>query len=119
MLGSRLRQLRDETKITQKALAKRLAIDRTTYIGYEKDRREPDIETIIKIANYYSVTLDYLVGRTIQTQSVIEFTYDEIELIKKYRSLDEDGKGAVKNTLDFECKRAQGKSDGLSRKTSA
>ena len=38
-------------------------------------------------------------------------------IIKKYRSLDEDGKGAVKNTLDFECKRAQGKSDESSTKT--
>ena len=117
MLGSRLRQLRDETKITQQELAKRLAIDRTTYIGYEKNRREPDIDTIIKIANYYSVTLDYLVGRTIQAQSVIEFSYEEIELIKKYRSLGENGKKAVNLTLNFECERAQGKSGKSLRKT--
>ena len=113
------RTIRELSKKTQQNVADYLGISRVAYTNYENDKREPDIKTLIKIADYFSVSLDELIGRSSQSSSILNFSNDEIELIKKYRSLDEDGKGAVKNTLDFECKRAQGKSDELSTKTTA
>lgn len=113
------RTIRELSKKTQQNVADYLGISRVAYTNYENDKREPDIKTLIKIADYFSVSLDELIGRSSQSSSILNFSNDEIELIKKYRSLGENGKGAVNNTLDFECKRAQGKSDGLSRKTSA
>lgn len=115
MLAQRLKELREQQELTQKDLARYINKTTQAYSYYERGEREPDIETLIKLADYFSITLDDLVGRP----AFIEFSRTEIELIKKYRSLGENGKGAVNNTLDFECKRAQGKSDGLSRKTSA
>ncbi|MCL6600286.1 MAG: helix-turn-helix domain-containing protein [Alicyclobacillus macrosporangiidus] len=63
-IGDRLSSLRNKTKWTQEDVAKRLGIARTTYAMYEQGRREPDAETLSKLAELYDVTVDYLLGRT-------------------------------------------------------
>lgn len=62
-LGSNLQNLRKEKNILQKEMADILGINRVTYTNYELGKREPDIETLIKIANFFDVTIDELVGR--------------------------------------------------------
>lgn len=64
MLGERLTRLRKEKKLTQESLSKKLNIPRTTYAGYESNRREPDIDTLLKLANFFDVSLDYLTGNS-------------------------------------------------------
>ncbi|MDQ0873752.1 transcriptional regulator with XRE-family HTH domain [Paenibacillus sp. V4I3] len=64
MFAKRIEQLREREKITQKNLALKLGIARTTYSGYENGAREPDLETLKKIADYFEVSTDFLVGRT-------------------------------------------------------
>lgn len=66
MYGERLKQLRRERKVTQKALADYLGISVRGYQFYESESNEPNIATLIALANFYSVTIDYLVGRTDQ-----------------------------------------------------
>ena len=60
----RLRELRTEKSLFQKDVAAYLGIDRTTYVKYESGASEPPIETLIKLCNYYGVSLDYLVGKS-------------------------------------------------------
>lgn len=60
----RLRELRIEKSLFQKDVAAYLGIDRTTYVKYESGASEPPIETLIRLCNYYGVSLDYLVGRS-------------------------------------------------------
>ena len=55
--------LRREYNLTQKQLATMLSLKQTTYSGYERGWHEPNIETLIKIADFYGITLDRLVGR--------------------------------------------------------
>ena len=62
-LAERLTALRLNANIPQFAMASDLDIARSTYASYETGRNEPDIHTLIKIAEYYNVSLDYLVGR--------------------------------------------------------
>ena len=59
----RLKELRLEKSLYQKDVAAYLGIDRTTYVKYESGISEPPIETLIKLCNFYSVSLDFLVGR--------------------------------------------------------
>lgn len=59
-LGKNISSLRKKHKLTQEELAKRIDISRAALSHYEKDRREPDIETIKKIADYFGVTVDLL-----------------------------------------------------------
>ena len=57
--------------------------------NYEKGKSEPNIETLIKLADYYNVTLDYLVGRD-ETQYLITSNYSEKKsLIKISEQLNE------------------------------
>lgn len=60
----RLRDLREDSDLTQKQIADFLHIKQNTYCQYESGRRQIPLEMLIKLADYYNVTLDYLVGRT-------------------------------------------------------
>ena len=63
VLQKRLRGLRKEKGISQAAAGIELGISRSTVAGYETKGREPDINMLIRLADYYNVTIDYLVGR--------------------------------------------------------
>lgn len=58
----RLKELREDSDITQKRLAELLHIKQNTYSQYENGQRQPPLEVLIALANYYGTTLDYLVG---------------------------------------------------------
>ena len=64
MLHKRLKQLRNNTDYKQEEIANKIGVMRQTYAGYEKGRRKPDLYTLVKLANFYNVTTDYLLGRT-------------------------------------------------------
>lgn len=66
MLAERLKELRNKEGITQGDFAKKLGIARSTYSGYERGTSEPDNVTLDKIANYFEVTTDYLLGRNVE-----------------------------------------------------
>ena len=59
----RLKDLREDIDITQKKISEYLHIKQNTYSQYENGQRQIPIEVLIKLADYYNVTLDYLVGR--------------------------------------------------------
>jgi len=59
----RLKELRRERHISQLKLALDLNINQNTISRYENMEREADYETLIKIADYFDVSLDYLLGR--------------------------------------------------------
>ena len=60
----RLKKLRKERNISQLKLALDLNINQNTISRYENMEREADYETLIKFAEYFGVSLDYLFGRT-------------------------------------------------------
>lgn len=59
----RLKELRKERGLYQKDIANYLGVDRTTYVKYETGASEPDTVTLSKLADFFNVSLDYLVGR--------------------------------------------------------
>lgn len=62
--GERLKLLREEKQITQKDLAKILSLANSTVSQYESNKRDPDSTTLQKLADYFNVTLDFLLGRS-------------------------------------------------------
>jgi transcriptional regulator with XRE-family HTH domain len=64
MLSNRLKELRSQKKKTQKEIAAFLGITRQGYGNYENGVTEPDTETIQKLADFFGVSTDYLLGRT-------------------------------------------------------
>ena len=63
-LAERLYSLRKERDLTQEDAAKELGIALRSYCRYEKNEREPTAPILVQMADFYSVTLDYLVGRS-------------------------------------------------------
>lgn len=59
-----LKSLREEKGLNMKELSRFLDIPYTTYVGYEKGQREPSSDVLIKIADFYNTTVDYVLGAT-------------------------------------------------------
>lgn len=59
-LGSRLKEARERTRLTQMQVAEKLGISNGTLSGYERNYRDPDTNTLAALARVYGVTTDYL-----------------------------------------------------------
>ncbi|MEB9422705.1 helix-turn-helix transcriptional regulator [Bacillus cereus] len=78
MLGEQLIHLRKKQGFTQNDIAHRLNVARSTYTNWEAGRAEPDLKTLIEIANIYNVSLDNLVGRKYRMPPQFEVILDQI-----------------------------------------
>ena len=60
----KLRQLREDAGISQKQLAEAIGVSQQSINKYENHNIEPDIETMIRIADYFDTSTDYLIGHS-------------------------------------------------------
>lgn len=60
----RIRDLREDKDLTQKKLGEILACSQRVYSNYERGELDIPTEILIKLANYYDVSVDYILGRT-------------------------------------------------------
>ena len=63
MFHIKIKELRNEKKLTQQEVADYLGITRPAYTAYESGKRQPDFETLQKLATLFNVTTDFLLGR--------------------------------------------------------
>lgn len=84
MFDNRLMKLREELGRTKKEVAEALGMPYTTYSNYESNLREPNSEVLIKIADFYNVSIDYLLGLT-DIKSIDE----DLKVTCKYTGLSE------------------------------
>ena len=128
-----LKDVRSATKHTQAEVATYLGISQQAYANYENRRREPDLKTVDRLADYFGVTVDYLLGRTnnptahsfyLGSPSLTAaepgnmrdgyltgdpslggfLSPEDAEHMRKYQTIPNDGKKRVDNVLDFEYK---------------
>lgn len=62
--GDRLKELRLSRKLSQEELAKKFNTGKASICNYEKNLRLPDVNSIAKFANYFGVSVDYILGLT-------------------------------------------------------
>ena len=62
--SERIVQLKTERRLLQKDIAASVGISLRLYQYYEKDQREPTLSVLVRLADFFDVSLDYLVGRT-------------------------------------------------------
>lgn len=99
MLAERLIKLRKQKKRTQQDMADYLGITRPAYTAYERGTRQPDYDTLEKLADYFEVSTDYLLGRTnipnIIPDNLPPLTEkDEKDIAKRMAKIKEDLKEA-------------------------
>lgn len=79
MIGNRLKELREELKLLQKELADKLNLTQQTISLYESNKREPDFDILEKIADFFDISVDYLLGRTDIKHTISKAT-DNLEI---------------------------------------
>ena len=71
-MNTRLRDLREDNDLTQKQCAEIAYISKNSYIRYENDERIPPLDTIIKFAKYYNVSIDYIAKLTDEKNLILK-----------------------------------------------
>lgn len=79
MFHERLKRLRKERNLTQQDMADFLGITRQGYAKYENGHAETDLETLKKLANFFNVTTDYLIGNVDNEPDIDSLTDEEID----------------------------------------
>ena len=84
----RLQNLLEERDITQKSLSAELHLASSTLNGYVTEHRQPDLQTLIRLARYFDVSTDYLLGLSTEKKPAPStLNHAEGALIHLFRSL--------------------------------
>lgn len=93
--AQRLRELRKGNNISQKKLSNYLNFGYTAIANYESGRNQPSLDTVKKIAQYFNVTVDYLIGASDYPRREQDITEKEAELLGIFRKINDDEKDAL------------------------
>ena len=91
MIGDILKKLREHHHLTQSELCKQMGLRPSTYNNYERNRRCPDADALVRFAQYYHVSADYLLGIT-QRPAQNELDTADESLLAVFHTLNTQGK---------------------------
>lgn len=87
MFEDRLKNLRKSRGLSQLELANYLGLKTRTYVSYENNEREPDSQVLIRIAQFFDVSIDYLLNFNVESQiSTPSVTKKELQVLQAYRN---------------------------------
>ena len=99
----RIKEVRKAQGKSQIKVAKDLGISQQNMCRYEKQQIEPDIQTLIKLANYFHTTVDYLIGHDVAFHiNKATLSNTQIELVEK-----------IKELTDIECTKLYNFAEGI------
>ena len=82
--GERLAELRKKQGLSQNDLANKLNISKSTLAMYETDKRQPNFEMQTKIADYFEVSIDYLLGREGTSFAAPKIVTELADIVKEH-----------------------------------
>ena len=87
----RIKELREEHRLTQKELAEKIGVAQSNISRWEKEEMEPAAGFVVKLADYFEVSADYLLGRTDDLGAFVpprsDLSQDEQQLLRCFREL--------------------------------
>lgn len=97
--------LRKNAGLSQQALGDRFHLSQQTIYKYENGKAEPNIETLIQFADYFNVSVDFLLGNSTQRelqepQVTLDYTVEEKDIVCKIRKLNPDVRVALNAFID-------------------
>ena len=95
----RIRDLREDSDLTQEALCKKLYMHKTTYTNYEQGKHTVPLDFAVQLADFYQVSIDYIAGRTNFPQGM-SVVAEETDCPKYFSDLTERNKGRLEQFLD-------------------
>ena len=104
-----LRLLRESHGVSQQKLAEAVGLTQQSINKYENHKIEPDIATLMLIADFFHTSVDFLIGHSeAQAESegvpVFKLNADEIRLVNQYRQLSLKEKDSIHLVMDNYCK---------------
>ena len=99
--GENLRKLRDRHDMTQEALGKLLNVTQSTIAYYESGKKQPTLETLIIIADYFEVSTDFLLNRTNRVSTASEISKTDIELLNKINKLSDENRKEIQSYINY------------------
>lgn len=100
-MKEQLQQLRKSRGLTQDDLAEILGISLSSYQKYERDAISPSYETLCKIADFYHVTTDYLLGREPATDpfDMLQLPEDQKSVMERFASFPDDVRAIILDAI--------------------
>ncbi|KEK12994.1 hypothetical protein EP18_03780 [Lysinibacillus sphaericus] len=99
--GKRLRLLRNENNLTLRELEKQTGITYSALGKYERDERQPDFDTLEKLADHFDVSIDWLLARTdLRTYDERVFFDDVNHLAEKIKTIPKEYRKSIVNSID-------------------
>ena len=99
--GENIRKLRDRHDMTQEALGKLLNVTQSTIAYYESGKKQPTLETLIIIANYFEVSTDFLLNRTNVVSTASEISKSDSELLNKINKLSDENRKEIESYINY------------------
>ena len=99
--GENLRTLRERHDMTQEALGKLLNVTQSTIAYYESGKKQPTLETLIIIADYFEVSTDYLLDRTNFVSTASEISKTDSELLNKINKLSDENRKEIASYINY------------------
>ena len=114
-----LKRVRDENKLTQQQVADVLGITRSAYCSYEIGRRSIDVDSLVRLSEFYKLPIQVLIGEESTENLSDNDTYEpdpdmrflsqlsreEVDLIAKYRMMNKEEKKEIKEILKNKVKK--------------
>ena len=95
-IGNKIIILRKDKSWSQVELAKQISASREIISRYERNESQPSIDMIIKMANAFGVTIDYLTGQSVNAS----FDLETVERINDIQKMDTNTKSVLFNVID-------------------
>ena len=99
--GENIRKLRDRHDMTQEALGKLLNVTQSTIAYYESGKKQPTLETLIIIADYFEVSTDFLLNRTNVVSTASEISKSDSELLNKINKLSDENRKEIESYINY------------------
>ncbi len=106
-IENKLQLLRELHDWKQQDVADALGVTRSTYANYESGRRSPDIDTLMRLADVYGISLDELTGHAIKPSSSLQLTSQALRLLKNFNQLPTDSQEWYIAHMAFDAKANQ------------
>jgi transcriptional regulator with XRE-family HTH domain len=100
-IGERLKSLRKGVGLTQMGFAKSFQVSNGAVAMWETNKREPDNETLSRLADFFGVSVDYLLGRENEKTPPVELTEGEKRLMDLIVQLTDAEAEELSNYVDY------------------
>lgn len=96
-----LKPLRQLNSVTQNQLAEAIGVTQQSINKYENHKIEPEIEILIRMADFFNVSVDFLIGHQVSgNENEFRLTNDEVKLVSHYRQLTLSQQESIRMVMD-------------------